>query len=111
MTRISHPSSPKAQTLHAIEMQLMPITSEVLHPLVSRLLQYCDYSHAQWVRCVETLSVYPEDLLSAAYHHVIHRPVHNFDQMLESMQSFMGPEMRYRKTRYDYFISALKESV
>lgn len=105
------PPSITASELHALEMQLKPIARDLLHAIATQLIRHFNYGSKEWATLVEALATYPEDLLCAAYHHALGKPVKHIGGLLECMQSFMAPEMRYRKMRHDYFIASLKESV
>ncbi len=83
-----------------LESQLCPVSSDILHGICAHIARRFNYTHEDWNGAFKLLSSYPEDLVCAAYHHILRLHWPNCNALLASMIELMEPEFHYRKLRY-----------
>lgn len=94
-----------AQTLHEIETRLAPVSTERLRQIISRLMLHfpCppgDKQHRLFAEYSDTLKDFPEDLVCAAYQHVLKHHQLSTLPRIADLLAFMEPEMSHRRRQH-----------
>ena len=107
--RSEHRASPSLRpqveaALVEMEAQLTPATPLRIYQIVQRLMLHfsCAAGERKESVCADyaaMLADYPEDLLCAAYQHILKHHKYNSLPKIADLLAFMEPEMAYRRTQ------------
>jgi len=91
--------------IHEIEAQLAPVPEERLKQVISRLMLHfpCPISekqHRVFADYSDMLREFPEDLLCAAYQHVLKHHKYYTLPKIADIIAFMEPEINHRRTKH-----------
>ena len=94
-----------------LEVGVTPIDASLLHALISRISEHFSYTSIETQAAIDILASYPEDLVCAAYCHVMRLlPDTPYSTLINIMLEMIMPENHFRKTRYQLFANASEDA-
>ena len=92
--------------LHQLQLLLLPIQQATLLALIACIARRHAFSATQFESALALLAAYPEDLVCAAYHHVMTAaPPSHFHSIIHVMLEQIEPELDHRRKRLNHLLA------
>jgi hypothetical protein len=92
--------------LQQLQLLLRPIQQATLLALIACIARRHAFSALQFESALALLAAYPEDLVCAAYHHVMtSAPPSHFHEIIRVMMEQIEPELDYRRKRLNQLLA------